>query len=353
MNRKSILILLSAFVFAIAFVNSATYVVDDRYHWTCLTKGEKLAKYTCTSDCCITCQKNGYTAPWYNCEGSPCSCGSTGAGDLEPPVLQVINPVDGFISDKRSVDFYITTNEKADYFYKDMSDERRGYRKFCTKCEEYNDRISFPDGWHTIIIMASDYNNNQADKQVTFLIDSKKPRIKKTLPKAKAYCNGTFVIQYDEENLKNISLFYNEGSGYTGVTKTDCPSGLRQECTFFVPALNQGPLNYYFMISDNIYTVQSKEVKVNVDTVVPTMTITKPEPTTYERYVEFDINVDEEVTLEYWDYALSRPRWSRLCAKCDNYSRKKGFTKGDHTLDIRATDPAGNSVIGTVSFTVV
>lgn len=361
MRRLTVLLMLTSLVLAVLpFVNSATYVVDDQYHWTCLAKGEKLAFYVCNSDCCITCQKNGYTTPTYHCDGSPCGCGSGNGnpGDLEPPLLNVLSPSNGLVFDTRSVPFDVEINENSDLYYNDSADPRRGFRKVCSNCKKFDSKVSFSDGPHVVDVLARDASGNEAKETRNFLIDSKKPRIRSTLPRSKAYSNGTFTVQYDEDNIKDVKLVYTQGagyssSGYTTLAKDSCPAGYNKGCTFLVQGLGQGPLSYYFIVEDVITQVQSKEVKVTVDTIPPVMTITQPVPGTYKGRALLDIDVTEDVTLEFMDSLQSRPRWSTLCSRCDNYNRTKYFSKGPHMLTLRATDAAGNSAEDLVSFTIV
>ena len=66
-----------------------------------------------------------------------------------------------------------------------------------------------------------------------------------------------------------------------------------------------------------------------------------------------DLDLSEEVyRLEYVDLDSSSSRFKRLCRNCDDYSRKKRFKDGDHTLRFRATDFAGNVGTAEVSFSV-
>ena len=77
----------------------------------------------------------------------------------------------------------------------------------------------------------------------------------------------------------------------------------------------------------------------------------------YSRRVPFNLSVSERVRLEYMDSSVFRPRWRRLCSRCEDYGldrvRKKSFKKGLHEVLIRAVDDAGNSDVVEVEFEVV
>lgn len=354
MRKLAFMLLLAALLFGvIPFVNSANYIKDNNYYWTCLSKGESLERFVCNHDCCQTCQKNGFTAPWYNCVGSPCGCGGGGAAsDTTPPSFTVAGPVDNFVSGSRAIPFSIQASELVDLYYKDSADALRGFKKVCSNCNSFDDKISFSEGTHTITLLAADSGNNQVEQVRTFFVDSKKPRIRATFPKVKGYSNGTFTVQYDENNVRNIKLAYTQGNGYQFVTKTDCPSGTKQSCAFSVSGLSQGVVSYYFVVEDPLATVQSKELSVIVDSIVPVLDVAQPESKSYDASVIFDLDVSEDVTLEYMDHSQRSPRWAKLCSKCDNYFKKKTLTKGSHTMDIRATDLAGNSIIRTIPFSI-
>jgi len=81
-----------------------------------------------------------------------------------------------------------------------------------------------------------------------------------------------------------------------------------------------------------------------------------PENANYERRVQFNMIVSEDVTLEYIDYFDTNPRWRRLCSNCDEYgdsrTKTKSFKRGLHNVEIRAVDKAGNSDTEQISFNV-
>ena len=54
------------------------------------------------------------------------------------------------------------------------------------------------------------------------------------------------------------------------------------------------------------------------------------------RRILFDIQASGKLEkIEYIDYSDNRPRWKRLCSKCDEYSKTKSLNEGEHDILIR------------------
>jgi len=75
------------------------------------------------------------------------------------------------------------------------------------------------------------------------------------------------------------------------------------------------------------------------------------EDDTYGRRVPFNLDVTNE-KVKIIEYQDNLGRWRRLCSRCDGYDRTKSFKRGDHTVNIRAVDYAGNIDQKTISFNV-
>jgi len=97
---------------------------------------------------------------------------------------------------------------------------------------------------------------------------------------------------------------------------------------------------------------EGDEYTETVDTTVPIIDLYSPtEGATYDsRRVRLNMDVDEEVLLEYSD---NGGRFRRLCRRCDHYDRTRSFSDGSHSVVITATDKAGNVATETVNFEIV
>lgn len=357
-NKIVVTRVLKVLIGVLILVALAVVVFADDYHWECMTYGDCLSGgYCCYKDRCFACVKNGYTRVFYRCYDKPmCEWGSSSNIDQEPPGITVNAPLDGSVFSSKYVDFDIEINEPSTLYYLDSADERRGYMRMCSRCTRYTRSRRFDDGPHTLTFKAIDRSGNEGFAEVSFIIDSKEPKIRRTYPKDGEYVSTDFIVEYDEENLVSITLHWKPGGSetYTDVTKTNCPAGKRQTCVFTVDGLPQGEVYYYFSVADVASNADSDEVMIYVDTMPPQMTVNSPvdEALYPERRVEFEIHVNEEVTLEYIDYFDRKPRFRRLCSRCTEYTRSKSFRDGFHNITIRATDNAGNTNTTNISFIV-
>ena len=260
----------------------------------------------------------------------------------------------------KKIPFEIAINQYVDKLeYIDYSDIKPGWKLLCKKCSEYGiSRIkfkSFNDGNHTITIKALDYFGRINETNVSFSVDSKKPRIIRTTPRKNSAINGNlFYIKYTEENLKNITLNYGNNES---ISKDSCTSGTNQECAFNninLSAYDSRWMEFWFDVSDYARNVSSDKIRVMVDTAKPAMNVSSPlSNMTYGKKVPFNITVGEDVQLKYFDNEESSPRWRILCSRCNSYSAEKSFANGYHEVTIQASDKAGNIGMKTINFDVI
>lgn len=260
----------------------------------------------------------------------------------------------------RQILFNISTNNPARIEYSDNSGR---WMSLCVRCTKIAKRISFVDGYHDLVLRATDIYGNVDEKTLNFSIDSKKPRISSIKPRSNAYVNSNseFYIKYNEENLKSIVLYY--GNNITGVRSEDlsCASGTSAECVGKVNLddFDGQIISYWFEVSDYVSSTVSRATSVRVDTTSPVLTIISPKMDengtehNYPRNILFNISMSEKSIVEYLDNSALFPTWTKLCVDCSFYSGVKRFSLGEHDLIMRASDKAGNSDEDSVSFFVV
>ncbi|MDD5253944.1 MAG: hypothetical protein PHG05_02455 [Candidatus Nanoarchaeia archaeon] len=370
MNKKIIFILLALII--IPFVAAEFNI--------CFSEGEEFSfcnpatnYYRCGNYIKCACQADGHNCgpicmkeykenkKCFN-QGNPGLCqqsgtclpGSSGNFDQQAPIITLISPKQDLVYDSRSVLFNITLDEAADVYYYDNINGRGRWSKIASSKTSVSKKISLKDGLNDLTIKAVDEHGNEANKTVSFFIDSKKPVIKRTYPSKGKYATGEFIIEYSEENVREITLYIN---GNQIQKKTDCPSDSRSaSCTFNVDLTpyNGQDISYDFKIKDLVTEVSLKTpVTVKVDTVFPNLQVIYPvNNEIYNKYVPFNLVVSEASKLQYRDNSASRPTWKTLCSKCIDYDKVKSFSRGVHNVDIQATDIAGNSVAYNYDFTV-
>lgn len=242
-----------------------------------------------------------------------------------------------------------------------LNDNRPRFSRLCGECNEYGSTRkktrTMNEGNNTIIIRAVDEYGTIKEKNATFFVDSKAPKISNIIPKKNQIINGSnFYIKYNEDNLNNITLFVNDKNK----TLDGCESGNKQECrtTFDLSLFNDMFIDFYFEVSDLLHITRSKDTRVFVDTTSPLLSITLPleNETYYGKKVPFNITVSEEADVEYYDYQDTRPKWKRLCTNCVDYgntkSKVKSFKPGFHDVLIIAVDNAGNADTKEIKFYV-
>ncbi len=280
----------------------------------------------------------------------------------ETPIftMDVNSPEEAYYGNKR-VAYDIEFSETVSLVeYIDYMDVRPRWKLLCRDCNQYgNTRAVFKtakEGNNSIGIRATDSRGLTQEQNVSFFVDSKVPRIARTLPRRNAVSNGTgFYVKYTEDNVRSVELFWDGGENVS------CDSGINQECALGYVNLSAHDgeyLNYYFQVSDYVRSVQSKPLTILIDTTHPDIQVSSPEDgAVYGRRVQFNMSVSEDVIIEYYDSSEASPRWRRLCNNCDEYgsarAKLRGLKPGTHDMLFRATDKAGQTDIQRVVFTVL
>ena len=268
--------------------------------------------------------------------------------------LNITSPENKTYGEKKMRFDLFTSNEVEKIEYADYTDRILRWKKLCSSCSSYNKTKSLRDGTHILSFKATDYYGASSIINVTFMIDSIKPKIKNIEPKSNSFSNGQeFLIKYDEENLKEIILFYGNNTQTESKTLINCTtSGENQICMTDanLSIFNGQKIEYWFVVSDFIRNVSSVKKKINVDTIVPIVNVIAPQNGgSYGNNVPFKINVSEKVELRY---SVDNIKFKSLCRNCDVYDNYRTFDDGNYNIIIKAEDKAGNLVSVNRNFTV-
>jgi len=272
-------------------------------------------------------------------------------GELLPfhsDILDVHSPEQDYIYNSRRILINISSEDYIDYLK--YSDNGKSFRTLCRNCDSYVRSKTFNEGFHELIIQAV-FPLEVINKTINFTIDSTKPRISKTLPRRNSIVNGSeFYIKYTEDNLENITLFWNGTKTLSG-----CLSGKNQECRgdMNLSDYENQWIEYWFEIIDIAGSKDvSRKTKVKVDGVSPFINSIDSEVD--GNRVNIIINITE-LNLDKVEYKdlnedVKRQRWRRACSRLKNgICEKKVRFKGDTpNMIIRVLDDAGNSDEGIV-----
>ena len=275
--------------------------------------------------------------------------------------IDIVLPENGRYYGSRHIPFTVLLNNTVKTLeYIDYFDAILRWRSLCADCSKYNRTKIFADGkfnetlghadsWHNITIKATGAYGAVAEKNVSFFVDSRPPRLSRIIPRRNNVVNGSaFSIKYSEDNLQQISLHWN---GSSMAVLGGCEAGANKECNVSInlAPYNNKSIEFYFNITDFVRSVTSRPISVRVDTVQPVLAVNSPvEDGNYSRYVNFNISISEKVkSLKYYDSSETSPSWKSLCSNCEEYGKsalkRKSFSNGPHNLTIRAEDYAGNA----------
>lgn len=266
--------------------------------------------------------------------------------------LIVNEPINGKVYDSdRSVVFDLESDEDADFYVAKDIYKPEGWTRLCRDKKECEKKVRLAEGDNRVLVKAiNSKGQSKLVGPISFFIDTRKPRITRTMPRRGSVTNGgDFSVKYREENLKQITLYYGRGLTRQSFTKTNCESGKDKTCEFSVDlsAFNGKEIDYWFEIEDVAGSkTTSRTTNVIADTSDPK--INHKEFKVKKRRVSFVFDIEEANFKEvrYMDKEDRRPRWRRLCSnlRVGRCNPSKSLRSGTHILDIEAIDKAGNNV---------
>lgn len=262
----------------------------------------------------------------------------------------------------RSIPFEImTVKNVASIDYKDWSDKRPRWRRLCRNCNEYgifrNRARSFKEGNHDITIRAVDYFGNIKEKDISFFIDSRKPRIYRATPRRNTFADGNFEVQFREDHPAELILYYGDDEHELNIEE-DCYEERRKYyCTADVDVdeYDGQEIEYWFEIKDIAGNKDtSRPTTINVDATPPILNNPDDFWTRgtgrYSNYIYFDLNITESnfdeavLTYEYERRGKIYEREKRLCSRLKYGICEKKFRirNSYDNFDLIIKDDAGN-----------
>ena len=344
-------------------------LVSAEVQLACIGEGETIEfslcnplipDFTCDRDICqicvneispgVYCQSN-----YCNSLGLTCSNSTTTTIDQSPPILEILSPIEEEVYTSRSVFLNLESSERATIHFIDNQDNRGRWTTLCNDCLSHSRARNFDEGLNDLMFRVVDRTGNTAFFNLTFYIDSKEPRISSTEPRS-GFASGSFKVKFDESNP--ILLVLNYGNSQTGFRQqeinleTECVEERDTECETQVALedYDEQQIQYFFELTDVAdSTVQSKTEELAVDNLPPEINSFDFE--VEGRRVTFFLDVAETNFDEaiYYDSSDLRPRWKKLCSNplCE---KKINFADGNHDVEIKIFDEAGNEAQTSASF---
>ncbi len=267
--------------------------------------------------------------------------------------FEVNSPINKIYKSKK-VPFNISASEVLDTIeYINYNENTPRWRLLCHSCMEYGSmrkkERSLVEGENNITIRGISIYGQVIERNVTLMIESRSPKISKTLPQ-RGFTSGNFTIVFEEENPVNVTLVY--GNSFSGmrtaeVDYSQCETERDFECSILVDLIDyqEAEIEYYFIVSDIANnTAISRSRELIVDAVPPAINEFGYNIT--DRKVDFMFNITEMnlKKVYYTDHNEANPRGRTLCTRLvDELCKKKvTFSSGEHNLTLTVEDKAGN-----------
>jgi len=261
-------------------------------------------------------------------------------------------PLPGLYTDRR-LPFNLSLTEEGEIEFINYNDRTPRWRRLCRNCDNYGEERartrSVNEGMNNISFRGTNGITNDTEN-VLLTVDSKDPSIKKTEPSS-GFTNGSFMIEFEEENP--ASLFLNYGNSFRNA-EADLNScvedGNKKVCEINVNIsdFENQEIRYWFNLTDISGNFDVSRIReVDVDTVSPFVDFFNH--TIDGRRVSFVINVTETNfdKITYIDFEDDNPRERNLCTRLRDgvCEKRQTFNRRDHDLTIRAYDEAGNTAL--------
>nr|AQS33391.1 hypothetical protein [uncultured archaeon] len=318
---------------------------------------------SCQSGENMQCSINVNTAPFENgqmeynfevCDAASCTTSPSKIVNVDStlPILLISTPIP-YLNSQKKILFDLEANELVNMFYIDNNDPKQKEKKLCSNCQSLFKEVGFKDGAWDITIFARDSAQNTDSETASFVVDTKKPKIKKTEPK-KGFTSGNFYVEIQEENPDELVLHYGNSQQFpvdlNTCTKNEENNKYYCDIEINLGAYNGQTIGYWFTLTDAVGNLAaSKLINVEVDTQDPVLNSLTYEQD--EEKVEFALDITEENFDEVM-YIINqnndpKAKWKRLCSSLDEGICEKTVSfrfAGQNTIDFQIYDEAGNSI---------
>jgi hypothetical protein len=269
----------------------------------------------------------------------------------EPEYELKINSPQNQIYNTRKINIDLESEEIYDEIsYINLFDRNPRPRRLCRNCDTFNRSQFFSEGNNSLSFIAIKENEIIAEKNISFFIDSKSPRISRTQP-TRGLTNGTLKIEFREDNPKNLTLSYtnNSQNKSTEINLSTCTFQRNvHSCIINInlTEFENQEITYWFKLTDIANNQDtSRKIELKVDTTPPKINISHQ---ITRGLIELEIAVEEENfdKITYINTLDRIPRERNLCTRLKDNTciGRISLSDGNHNIIIIAKDKAGNTI---------
>ncbi|MEM2833939.1 MAG: Ig-like domain-containing protein, partial [Candidatus Korarchaeota archaeon] len=211
------------------------------------------------------------------------------------------------------------------------------------------DTTQVDDGPHTIEARAYDKAGNTASHSITVIVDNTSPTVHIDEPLNETYVSGIVTVQvtWNDTNPDKCELYIDGVLTYTWTTTGTVTYN------WDTTQVDDGPHTIEVIAYDKVENTASYSVTVIVDNTPPTISIISPEPLAWFNKTPVTVKwkaTDNESGISHYEIRIDEGEWIDV-----GTSTSYTFTnlaEGNHTVEVKAIDRAGNAQIASVQFGV-
>ncbi len=275
--------------------------------------------------------------------------------DTALPEVQVIYPEEGeFSMDSFTVKWEGTSNGTDIEYYQVKLGENTSFRYENEKSHEFTD---IEDGEYSLKVKAVDEAGNEDSKNKSIIIDTTPPEINITAPEGHGLYNEEDLrVKWNStDNISGLDHFEVsiDGSSETVIENKNDSEFELKDMRHLVENLSDGKHSVEVKAVDMLDHATHDSLNFTIDTGKPDLKINNLTDGKQfdEDTVTFDWMGDDDNTgIDYYEIKIDNGDWKHIEDRTNNTF--KNLEEGDHVVEIRAWDRAGNSRTESFSFEV-
>ncbi len=267
--------------------------------------------------------------------------------DLTEPNVEITSPSDGEAFSSTNVTVEWTGSDDVsgiDYYEVKIGEEDWIYKALNTT-HLFTD---LEEGIHTVYVRVTDNAGNNATDNVTFTVDVTDPNVEIISPgDGDVFSTGNVTVEWTGSDMgsgiSHYEIRLNEGEWDNVGTDTE----------YIFEGLTDGEHTVDVRALDHANNSAVDNVTFIVDLTDPLIDIVSP----YDGEVISSVNITVEWTgsddasgIDYYEIRIDGGEWTNVGLNTSH--QFTDLEEGDHTVDVRVTDNAGNNATDSVTFTV-